>query len=164
MKENILVINTGPILALVAATNGLGILNQLYDKVIVSLEVCEEIEAGGLSGFAVVEFRAASGLTKLSSRTEIDPFLGKVLDRGEASVIQLAHSLQPCLVCIDEAAGRRVARLYGMPLTGSIGILIRAKREGLLTDAMSFLLERMSRQGVYISDRIKYLAIKETGE
>ncbi len=60
MKENILVINTGPILALVAATNGLGILNQLYDKGIVSLEVCEEIEAGGLSGFAVVEFRAAS--------------------------------------------------------------------------------------------------------
>jgi hypothetical protein len=48
--------------------------------VIVSLEVCEEIESGGLSGFAVVEFHAASWLTKLSTRTEIDPFLGKVLD------------------------------------------------------------------------------------
>ena len=73
-------------------------------------------------------------------------------------------NLQPCRVCIDEAAGRRVARLYGMSLTGSIGILIRAKREGLIPDAMSFLLERMSRQGVYISERIRYLAIKETGE
>ncbi|MFP5269408.1 hypothetical protein [Coleofasciculus sp.] len=33
-------------------------------------------------------------------------------------------------VCIDEIAGRRIARLSGLSLTGSIGILLRAKREG----------------------------------
>ncbi|MDP2720068.1 MAG: hypothetical protein Q8P44_09665, partial [Dehalococcoidia bacterium] len=33
-------------------------------------------------------------------------------------------------VCIDETVGRRIARLNGLNLTGSIGVLIRAKQDG----------------------------------
>lgn len=62
------------------------------------------------------------------------------LDRGEASVVKLAINEGIETVCIDEHLGRRVARLNGLRVTGSLGILIRAKREGhslCISDAVS---------------------------
>jgi predicted nucleic acid-binding protein len=52
-------------------------------------------------------------------------------DLGEASVIQLAVNENIRTVCIDEAVGRRIARLNGLCLTGSIGVLLQAKRKGI---------------------------------
>lgn len=51
-------------------------------------------------------------------------------------------------VCIDEVAGRRIARLSGLSLIGSIGILLRAKREGYplsMQQAISQMLNRGTR-------------------
>jgi predicted nucleic acid-binding protein len=44
------------------------------------------------------------------------------LDRGEAAVIQLALDEGVHTVCIDEAAGRRIARLNGLSVRGAISI------------------------------------------
>ncbi|MEJ7712989.1 MAG: hypothetical protein WKF84_24890 [Pyrinomonadaceae bacterium] len=40
-------------------------------------------------------------------------------------------------VLIDEQRGRQVARMMGLEVTGSIGVLLRAKREGLLAEVKS---------------------------
>jgi len=85
-----LVINTGPLLALIAGIGDLSLLELLYKRVLVSFEVCQEIEAGGTSGFGVSEFRKSSFIEKRSNPLTITPFLGNALDLGEASVIQLA--------------------------------------------------------------------------
>ncbi len=66
-------------------------------------------------------------------------------------------------VCIDEHSGRRIARLNGLRVTGSLGILIRAKREGhtlCISDAVS----RMREAGVFLSDRVIEAALREAGE
>jgi len=97
---------------------------------LVPFEVCQEIMAGGSSGFTVAEFEAATWLHKQQTSLTISPLLLNSLDRGEAAVIQLAMNENIQTVCIDEVAGRRIARLSGLSLTGSIGILLRAKREG----------------------------------
>jgi len=57
-----IVINTGPIIALVAALGDLTILKRLYKEVFVPLEVSSEILQGGVSSFAVKEFNDASWL------------------------------------------------------------------------------------------------------
>lgn len=49
-----LVINTGPIIVLVAALGDLRVL-QIYRRVGAPLEVCEEISAGGVAQFAVAQ-------------------------------------------------------------------------------------------------------------
>jgi predicted nucleic acid-binding protein len=67
---------------------------------------------------------------KWQTPLNISPLLLNSLDLGEAAVIQLAINENIQTVCIDEAAGRRVARLSGLSLTGTIGILLRAKKEG----------------------------------
>ena len=86
-----LVINTGPILALVAAGH-FDILRKLFAKVVVPYEVVQEVEAGGRTQFAREEFRATSWLDRRATATALPPLLQATLDPGEAAVIALATS------------------------------------------------------------------------
>ena len=158
-----IVINTSPLISLVAALGELTVLQILYDEVLVPLEVCQEILAGGAAGFAIAEFRAAIWLQKWPNSLEISPTLLSSLDPGEAAVIQLAIQENIQTVCIDETAGRRVAKQMGLSLTGSLGILLRAKREGyplLIQEA----IERMTNRGIRLSNTIIAAALKQAGE
>jgi predicted nucleic acid-binding protein len=158
-----LVINTGPLLALIAGTGDLSLLGQLYKRVLVPFEVCQEIGAGGDFGFGVAEFQRAGFMEKRSELSNIASFLQNTLDPGEASVIQLALDEGIRTVCIDEAMGRRVARLNGLNLTGSIGVLIRAKRAGF-DFSMRNAINRMQSQGIYLSQAVIDFALKQTDE
>lgn len=158
-----MVINTGPLIALVAATGDLAILRGLYSRIVVPFEVGEEILVGGQSGFAVPEFQTATFLEKQSTPATIGTFLHNSLDTGEASVIQTALDLGIASVCIDEAVGRRIARLNALAVTGSIGILLRAKQEGASLSIRS-ALENMRRHGIWLGKDTVDAAIKLAGE
>jgi uncharacterized protein len=53
------------------------------------------------------------------------------LDEGELAVIALAMA-ERCPVLIDERLGRNVAALNGVTVIGSAGILLAAKKRGLI--------------------------------
>lgn len=94
---------------------------------------------------------------------EIAPLLRNSLDRGEAAVIQLALDQKVGTVCIDETAGRRIAKLSNLHVTGSIGILLRAKKEGIpivIRDAIA----RMKEQGIWLGEHVVAFALREAGE
>lgn len=158
-----IVINTTPILSLIAATGALDMLPLLYSRVWVPLEVCQEIHAGGAEGFAVSEFAQNNWLCKQSQAVTIPLLLHNSLDKGEAAVIQTALQQSIPLVAIDESVGRRVARLSGLTITGSIGILLKAKSLGyplLMKDALG----RMRQRGIWLSDAVVEFALREAGE
>ena len=52
-----LVINTGPLLALIAGYGNLSVLEKIYKRVLVPFEVCLEMEAGGKSALGIKKFR-----------------------------------------------------------------------------------------------------------
>ena len=158
-----LVINTGPLLALIAGIGDLSLLEKLYKRVLVPVEVCQEIEAGGASGFGINEFRKSSFIEKRSKSSKIKPFLRNSLDLGEASVIQLALEEDIQTVCIDEAMGRRIARLNGLKLTGSIGVLIRARKNGF-DFSMREAINRMQTHGIYLSQKVVDFALNQVNE
>jgi len=160
-KTKRIVINTGPILALVAALGDLGILEKLYKQVIVSQEVCQEIFVKGPQGFAVKEFQQAEWLDLRNNSLDIMPHLLNSLDLGEASVIQLALNEDIPTVCVDENVGRRIARLYNLNVTGSIGILIRAKKEGF-SFSMKEAIHKMKLQGIWLSEKVIEFALNNS--
>ena len=92
MPEASIVINTGPIIALIAATGDLSLLSKLYSRVIVPREVRDEVLANGGTMFGATEFASADGLERRTEAVVIESFLSQILDRGEASVVQLAIS------------------------------------------------------------------------
>ncbi len=158
-----LVINTGPLLALIAGIGNLTFLDVLYKRVLVSFEVSKEIKAGGSTGFGLTEFEESNFLEKWPKPLIINPFLRNALDLGEASVIQLAIDENISTVCIDESMGRRIARLNDLKLTGSIGVLIRAKKNGF-DFSMLDTIHRMQSQGIYLSQKVINFALQQVNE
>jgi len=55
--------------------------------------------------------------------------LEQELHAGEAESIALALEIRPDVLLLDESEARRVAELYGHPVTGIVGLLIQAKRD-----------------------------------
>ena len=137
-----IVINTGPMIAIVAALGGLEIL-KIYRRVCVPLEVCSEVTTGESSRFAALEFEAAHWLEKWKQPLSPAAMLLNTLDIGEASVIQLA--------------------LNGLLVTGSVGILLRARREGH-PFSMREALQRMKSRGIWLSQAVEDFALREAGE
>jgi predicted nucleic acid-binding protein len=158
-----LVINTGPLIALVAGLGGLEILRELYDEVIVPTEVADEIAALRTSQFLQPEFLRATWLTRWPVPVTLSPWLRSALDPGEAAVIQLALDEGVSTVSIDEAAGRQIAQMNGLLLAGSIGILLRAKRESKLA-SLRPVLNKMRANGVWLGDKLAASALTLAGE
>jgi predicted nucleic acid-binding protein len=159
LKQTI-VTNTTPLIALAAGLGSLDILRALYNRVMVPWEVNEEIHAAGQDAPGVLAFDQASWLDCQSEPVAIAPYLRNTLDRGEASVIQTALDLNIPLVCIDESVGRRVARLSGLTLTGSIGILIKARRQGYPV-SIPDVIKRMREHGIWLSDEVVRFALAQ---
>jgi len=158
-----LVINTSPSLALIAATGDLEILRKLYDRVLVPYEVVLEIQGGGASGFGVDVFEKTTWIERSEKPVDVPSFLASSLDIGEASVIQTAIEKGISRVAIDEIAGRRIARLSGLKLIGSLGILITAKKQGIL-GSMSHAIRNLEQKGIWLSKSLIDYALEESGE
>lgn len=154
----VVVINTTPLIALTAATGNLDVLRALYYRVVVPYEVAEEIRAGGKDAFGLDVFEHASWLEIRPSPVKLPPYLQNSLDRGEASVIHTALQEGVELVCIDEVVGRRIARLSKLSLTGSIGVLLKAKSEGYPL-SIPEALKRMHARGIWLSESVVRFAL-----
>lgn len=158
MAERI-VINTGPLIAL----NKGGVLAaclKLPFEFLTTAEVRAELESGTLLGKPSPDI----GLIRTTAfPPPISPLLHAVLDLGEASVIQLALQIEAEWVCIDESLGRRFSRALGLRLTGSTGLLVMAKKHGLVAEIRP-TLKAMLTAGVHLSDDLIASALKEADE
>lgn len=152
------VINTGPIISLIAAVGSLDFLENLYDEVIVPLEVLNELQAGGLDCAEVRAVNASKVCVVTEHPVDLPLLLSSQLDRGEASVIQNAVLRGIHVVAIDEKMGRRIARLHQLRITGSVGILVKAVNAGWIP-CLKTCFERMHAHGIWISRDLQEQAV-----
>jgi predicted nucleic acid-binding protein len=153
------VVDTGPLLAL-AACGQVRTLLDLHPRVLVPRAVVEELSEGGCwppvgsteEGFEVRDLQSP-----------LPPLVEAHLHRGEASVLALALELGITRVVVDERRGRQVARTLGLAVTGSIGVLLRAKAQGRL-EAVRPCLDAMRKAGVWIADHLVEAVLREAGE
>ena len=144
----LVVVNTTPIIAL-SLVGELGLLRSLYDEVVVPSAVEAEVLAGGRDGIGSSELIEASWLRVASLQDSRRADLLADLDRGEAEV--LAQELNADLVIIDERLARLHAKRLGLTLTGTLGVLLRAKQLGHVK-AVAPLIDRLRQGGIHLSD------------
>lgn len=158
-----LVSNTGPLIAL-SGIGELEILNKLFDQVMIPRSVYEELTAGLsaiLSDREAFKFAEWIRIVDLPKHPEL--LLTRMLDAGEASVIQLASEYDATIL-MDERKGRKIAGdVYGLPVIGTAGLLILAKRAGLINEAVPLLVS-MRKNGYWIDEEILDFVMQEANE
>lgn len=95
---------------------------------------------------------------------EIPPEVaGWSLGFGESSVLAWCLKAPGRVAIIDDLSARRCAEELGIPLRGTLGLVLLAKRRGIITAARP-LLEELRRTGMYLSDRVLDRALARVGE
>jgi uncharacterized protein len=135
----------------------LDLLPDLYGEILIPASVVREIAAGRALGVALPELdtlpwikvRRVEGLAVLPLVSD--------LGAGEREVLALALEADNPLVVLDDALARRVARRLDLAMTGTLGLLLKAKQAGRITrlepfldrlEALHFRLDRETRLSV----------------
>ena len=127
------VVNAGPLVAL-ALLDQLDLLPALFAECWVTQTVFNEVAMAGIGKPGAQSLQRADWQARVRVSPIPDPLLVMELDPGEAEVISLARQLSPCVAIIDERRGRRIAQhVYGLPVKGTVGILVEAQRRGLIS-------------------------------
>ena len=153
--------NTTPILSLLKI-NKLELLKELYGKVTIPNAVFQEIENGNkkqyyqdLTLLHWIEIEEIKNPESMAYFTD--------LDSGEAEVLILAKEQKADLVIMDEIMGRRFAKQLDFNLTGTIGILLKAKENRLIT-SISELLTELTKKGTWLNPKLVSRILKLAGE
>ncbi len=126
----IVVSDSSPLISL-AILKKLDLLDQLFDDIYVPNSVYDEITLQTKPHFKELQTFAANRIKRVQNQLAVQ-FLQKELDIGEAEAIVLAKELNISDVLIDEYKGRKIASANGLSPIGTIGVLIQAKRSGLI--------------------------------
>lgn len=153
--------DTGPLIAL-SAIEHLDLLPRLYTRVVAPRAVIDELRAGG-EGRPVRSFAEADWL-EIAEDVQPEPLLAAELGAGEAATIAFAARERVSLVLLDDRRARRIAdQAYGLRVKGTAGVLVAARRAGLVTRVRP-LLQAMTANGYYLSPRLIEAACAAAGE
>ncbi len=128
MNQLIVVSNSSPIIAL-ARIQRLYILQKLFGTIHIPNAVYNEIVSDVRNRKGKHEVLESDWIIQ-TSVTDINSaaFLMTHVDAGEAEAISLANEKNANLLLIDDKEGRKAAKSAGIPITGTIGILLRYYR------------------------------------
>jgi predicted nucleic acid-binding protein len=97
----------------------------------------------------------------------VDIFKQKILelqiDKGESSAIALAIEMTDCTLILDDFKARKIAQQLGLTITGTIGVIVKAKLEGKIASITPYL-EAIKSTNFRISTEIEQQALKEANE
>lgn len=155
------VVNSSPLIALVAALPDFDLLGEIVERCIVPAEVIAELNAGGQKDETAARVLAARWCEVRSERPVVaDPLVPR-LGASEAAVIQTAVVEGLPHVVIDEVRGRRAARLAGLRVLGSLGLLVELHRARLLP-SIEESIQRMQRKGIFLAPHLIQMTLAAT--
>lgn len=153
------VANTTPLIAF-AKCNRLDILRNLYGELIVPEAVLAEVK----SEPACTRVRSASWIRVMPIGNVFGrKMFSARLHAGEVDVMILAQELAADLVLMDDNAAKKTARFLGFNVTGTFGVLLRAKREGIIGSVQE-LMDDIIADGLYASEDVRRLVLEQAGE
>lgn len=160
MPQQPVVSNTSPLINL-AGVGLLNLLTDLYTEIWIPDVVMTEYEAGRPTDIPnLVTF---SWL--VVQPVVIDPTLHHIADLGasEAAAITLAQKSVARMIVLNDQVARRVARQRGLPIVGTMGILLAAKQNGLIP-RVGPIIDTMQAQGRWLSNELRTQVVRAAGE
>ena len=156
------IVNTSPIFYL-HRLGCLDILRKLYGSIAIPQGVVDELEAGKSAGEDIPEINDYKWI--MIKKVTVPEYIKIITDlgQGEAQVLALACEEKNPLVILDDALARKIGKLRGLRLTGTAGVILKAKSKNHIADIKPFL-DKLKDVGFYLTDDLISDILKIAGE
>jgi len=139
--------------SLLRKLDSLEILHELFSGVVTTPEIAAEFK------FPLPNWVEVREVSNKSLQQEYLKFI----DPGEASAIALAAEISYDYLILDDADARRFAEKLGLPVTGTIGLLVIAKYQGLILLLRPYF-DRIQQTNFHISAALLERVLRNAGE
>jgi len=157
------VINASPLIFL-SRGGHLDLLLHFADRVLVPEPVAHEIRSSrSRQDITVKALEDVSWIEITPAPQAPEAILEWGLGAGESSVLALAHKHGGLEAIIDDLAARKCAASMGIPIRGTLGIVLVAKRRGVIVSAR-VVMEDLIEAGLYLSHRVLDDALRRVDE
>lgn len=159
----IIVSDTTPLSEL-AKVGKLNLLRDVFSKVIIPQEVYNQVTTGthpavnlvqSADWIEIISVQNSEKLSNLKKATN--------LGAGECAAMILAEELASDQLLMDDLDARRVALSRNLKIIGTIGILLVAKQQGLIS-TIKDILDSLIAEGKHISPRLYKEALSAAQE
>ena len=131
----------------------LDVLQMVYGQILTTSDIAEEF-GEDLPEWVIVK----EVLDK--SRQKI---LELQIDKGESSAIALAIEMPGSILILDDFKARKIAQQLGLKITGTLGVIIKAKLIGKIPSITPYL-DKIKTTNFRISSEIEMQALKVANE
>jgi len=162
MPEAIAIADSGPLIGL-ARIGQLELLPRIFSEIIAPTEVWHEVTEKGRGMPGAYEISQVKWIKIQNPSSQLVQPLSILVDAGEAQAIALAQTTLSCIILLDDARARKIAARLGLKQIGTIGLLLRAKRMGLI-EKIKPHIEALIQNGIYIRRQLIDAVLHEAGE
>lgn len=158
-----LIVNASPLIFLHRVSGWPWLCQFSATDVLVSAAVFQEVRAGW-DGPEIAEAFAEETRLVLAEDIAVPPLVAAWdLGAGETQVLSHCLRLRAAVAVLDDAAARRCAQSLDIPVVGTLGILLAARRMGWIS-AVKPVIERLIDEGLYLSSALVTQALEDIGE
>ena len=157
------IVNTTPLIAL-CHVGQLDVLKKIYGEILIPQAVYQELSEKNES---ICKKQVDNSLDwihveKIENQMAKSMFKTQLHD-GEVEVMILAKEKNADTVIIDDSNAKKHAKYLKLPVTGTLGVLIKAKRQGYISE-LKPVIQKMIDKNIYISEKIMKLCLEQVNE
>jgi len=148
-----IIISDTSCLIILSKIGQLNLLQKLYGQVITTKDIAEEF------GEPIPDWL----IIQNASDVQRQKILEMQIDKGESSAIALALEIPDSIIILDDNKARKVATHLGLTITGTLGIIIKAKLSGIIPSIKPYL-EDIKQTNFRISPDLELQALEQANE
>jgi len=160
--DRVLVVNASPLI-LLSRTDRLDLLASLAKTLIVPEAVIREIHAGADHDDTADRIKDLSSVLRVDDQPVPDQIRSWDLGAGESQVLIHGLARPGSEVVLDDLAARRCAHSLGLPMIGTLGIVVLCRHRGLISAARP-VIEALCDAGLRLKPRLVDEALAKVGE
>lgn len=153
------VANTTPLIAL-ADIGKIDLLHQIYNEIYIPRAVLEEIISEPAK--SIVTNSDWIKVIDIQNNDQKNSFSTR-LHSGEIEVILLSQEQNADLLIMDDNAAKKTAKYLGLSVTGTLGVVLKAKQAGLIENVKD-VLDQLILDGLFMDDKLINKVLELAGE
>ncbi|MCM1494481.1 MAG: DUF3368 domain-containing protein [Bacteroides sp.] len=157
------IVNTTPLIAL-CHVGQLDLLKKIYGEILIPQAVYRELSEKKES---ICKKQVDNSLDwihveKIENQLAKSMFKTQLHD-GEVEVMILAKEKHADIIIMDDANAKKHAKYLKLPVTGTLGVLIKARKQGYISE-LKPVIQEMIDKNIYISENLMRFCLEQVDE